>query len=387
MSTNTLYAALGLEPTASAEEIEAAYRVREQALQGQPDALSLLRVAYDTLRSPDQRAAYDRRLAVQQPFAPTPVIYELDAPHATHRRSRALNWLVLLLAAGGTIGYFWFKAPAIAPRKATTSSAIAAAEQASPPALTVPAEPAPTPASIDVTPPAISTPSSAASAPIPDLPPPPPATPTRKAKQPGFDSEYVAWSVFTIRQRNKMGSGVLIGPDRILTNCHVLAGGATDGLVAIHSLTKQVAKVEKYARLDGEDACLLYAPGAGNDSIAWGSSAALKPGDALHAMGHPGGSRDILWSQGTFEMRTERGGETFLLADIYCRPGSSGGPMLDGEGRLVGIVTAGQRFKSKAGEPPQYGACIAVTESTARALLSKPLFPIALAPAQYIPNY
>jgi hypothetical protein len=45
-----------------------------------------------------------------------------------------------------------------------------------------------------------------------------------------------------------------------------------------------------------------------------------------------------------------------------------------------------QRFKAK-GCDPRYGACVSVTEATARALLSKPLFPIALAPAQYVPNY
>ena len=82
----------------------------------------------------------------------------------------------------------------------------------------------------------------------------------------------------------------------------------------------------------------------------------------------------------------ERSGETFLITTNYCRPGSSGGPLLDNEGRLVGIVTAVQRFQARGGDP-QYGACISLTEASARALLSKPLFPIALAPAQYISNY
>ena len=209
---------------------------------------------------------------------------------------------------------------------------------------------------------------------------------SRGAKPPGFDARYVAWSVFAIRQRNRSGSGVMIGPDRILTNCHVLAGGATNGLVVINGVTDKVTKVEKYARLDDEDACLLLAPGAGGDSIAWGSSAALRQGDTVHTFGHPGGSSDIIWSEGSFHASVERSGETFLITTNYCRPGSSGGPLLDNEGRLVGIVTAVQRFQARGGDP-QYGACISVTEASARALLSKPLFPIALAPAQYISNY
>lgn len=380
---NTLYAALGITPDADAAAIETAFRQREQVLQGQPDELSLLRVAYDTLRQPEQRAAYDRKLAAVQavPIAP-PLTYD-DTPRP-RRHSRALNWLVLLLAAGGTIAYFALHKPA--PRVARAAVAEAPAPAAAPAPAPPVADPVPTEASAAAQESApMGPPPAAPSAALADAAPAR-ALPTRGAKQPGFDAQYLAWSVFTIRQRNLSGSGVLIGPDRILTNCHVLAGGATNGLVVINSMTRQVTKVEKYARLDGEDACLLLAPGAGSDAIAWGSSAALRSGDTVHAMGHPGGSSELIWSEGAFRMRVERGGETFLLSDNYCRPGSSGGPLLDNEGRLVGVVTAVQRFQAKGGDP-QYGACISVTEATARALLSKPLFPIALAPAQYVPNY
>ncbi|MCP5267655.1 MAG: trypsin-like peptidase domain-containing protein [Zoogloeaceae bacterium] len=386
---NTLYAALGVDPDASDETIAAAFRQREQQLQGEPDALSLLRVAYDTLRQPAQRAAYDRKLQASQAQAetrhtentPPAVGLTLDYTPRHQPRSRARNWLVLLLAMGGTAGFFWLKTPSVAKQISTPPASVAASEETVPPQVaTAPTEPVAAPI-VDNSPAPVteqtSTPAAFRAA---------PALPSRGTKQPGFDAQYLAWSVFTIRQRNLTGSGVMIGPDRILTNCHVLAGGATNGLVVINGMTKQVTKVEKYARLDGEDACLLLAPGAGSDAIAWGNSASLRAGDTVHAMGHPGGSSDIVWSEGAFRMRVDRGGETFLLSDTYCRPGSSGGPLLDNEGRLVGVVTAVQRFQAKGGDP-QFGACISVTEATARALLSKPLFPIALAPAQYLPNY
>jgi serine protease Do len=382
---NTLYAALGITPDADADAIKAAYRQREQALQGQPDELSLLRVAYDTLRQPERRAAYDRKLAATQ-AAPAAVPLSYDDTPRPRRHSRALNWLVLLLAAGGTIAYFALHKPAARSARAAVAEAPPPVVPAAPAAPVAEPAPAETPAvAAPQEPTPMAAPPAAPSAALADAAPAR-ALPTRGAKQPGFDAQYLAWSVFTIRQRNLSGSGVLIGPDRILTNCHVLAGGATNGLVVINSMTKQVSKVEKYARLDGEDACLLLAPGAGGDAIAWGSSAALRSGDTVHAMGHPGGSSELIWSEGAFRMRVERGGETFLVSDNYCRPGSSGGPLLDNEGRLVGVVTAVQRFQAKGGDP-QYGACISVTEATARSLLSKPLFPIALAPAQYVPNY
>lgn len=384
--TNTLYAALGVEPTVSVEAIEAAFVARKQTLHDNPDELSLLRVAYDTLRHPEQRAAYDRKLAQQQRHVDT-IITEFEA-RPRGRFLRGYNWLILLIAAGGTFSLFWPNKPTPKPKSPVVANApevITAVVRTSTETIAAaPAENTDPPPSQGVSAVAESAvlPTSGVAASSNN-----PVAPTRGAKQPGFDAQYIAWSVFTIRQRNLSGSGVLIGPDRILTNCHVLAGAATNGLVVVHGLTKVVTKVEKYARLDGEDACLLLAPGAGNDSIVWGNSAALRYGDTVHTLGHPGGSSDIAWSEGSFRMQVERGGETFLLSENYCRPGSSGGPLLNSEGLLVGIVTAVQRFQAKGGEPPQYGACISVTEATARALLSKPLFPIALAPAQYIPNY
>ena len=60
--------------------------------------------------------------------------------------------------------------------------------------------------------------------------------------------------------------------------------------------------------------------------------------------------------------------------------------MLDGEGRLIGVVTAVERFVGKTRENV-YGKCLSVTEATARELLRKPLFSIAMAPATYKKNY
>ena len=65
-TANTLYTLLGIAPDASGETIDDAFRAREQELQGQSDELSLLRVAYDTLRNPAQRSAYDRKLATDE---------------------------------------------------------------------------------------------------------------------------------------------------------------------------------------------------------------------------------------------------------------------------------------------------------------------------------
>lgn len=378
-SPNTLYTVLGITPEATADDVEVAFRERAQALQGNSHALSLVRVAFDTLRHPERRAAYDRTLEQQQARSATS---GKDYPMVrAHQNSHARHGLILVFAVACAVGLFWFnKQPAQVTRGVVIRPAVEARN-----VETLP----PSPTAIEAVTPSAA-PAAIARHEITVYAPPmlatAPVIQSRGAKPPGFDARYIAWSVFAIRQRSRSGSGVMIGPDRILTNCHVLAGGATNGLVVINGVTEKVSKVEKYARLDDEDACLLLAPGSGSDSIAWGSWATLRQGDTVHTFGHPGGSSDIIWSAGSFHAPVERSGETFLITTNYCRPGSSGGPLLDNEGRLVGVVTAVQRFQARGGDP-QYGACISVTEASARALLSKPLFPIALAPAQYISNY
>ncbi len=366
----TLYTILGVASTADAAEIAHAFQAGQEALRQQEDAadaLSLLRVAYDTLRHPDKRAAYDRRLARQVASAGAP------QPAARASSHRFFFIALTLLACGAAA--FWLRKPAARPPMA--ESVIEARQVATGAAPLDQAAEKPAPSAIEYQPPPAFT--AAATPPIAE-----PVVLRRGAKKTGFDPEYLGWSVFVIRQRNLSGSGVLIAPDKILTNCHVLAGAATNGMIVTHSLAHRTTKAEKYARLDGEDACLVYAPGAGGEPIEWGSSGDLRHADTLYTFGHPGGSANIVWSEGKFLGRAERGGQTFLFSANYCRPGSSGGPLLDEQGKLVGIVSAVQRYM-KAGEAPVYGSCISVTEATAKALLSRPLFPIALAPAQYIP--
>jgi serine protease Do len=258
-SSSTLYDVLGVAAKASSQEIDTAYAARRQSLEGSPDDLSLLAVAYDTLRHPARRAAYDRALARRAATAEPLGSATAKAP--ARRALRPGAWVALLLVATLTV-LLWRARPAPAP-------AFAAADR--------PPVPAPVPAAA-ATPPdearAEAPPTAAdapAATPLPELPaspdanaaalPVPSATaataaaaaaadsfapaiaatrPSRAAKQPGFDARYLAWSVFFIQQRSRTGSGVLIGPDRILTNCYVLVGGVTNNLVAIHSVTRML---------------------------------------------------------------------------------------------------------------------------------------------------
>lgn len=373
---NTLYAILGIEVSSSAEDIEAAYLARLKEAQDAGTETSLLKIAYDNLRVPDLRAAYDRRLARESALQSRAI--ESVEPKTGGRRY-SLLFLMLLVAIGAA---YWKKKPIENP-----SPPLSMAQET---VMDSPAPDLPAPPSAEAEAPPAEIPAQNEPVALPsDIQAAQPKAETRTiayshpACKPGFDPQCLAWSVFMIRQRNKSGSGVLIAPDRILTNCHVLAGGASNGLIVIHKQTNTVARVEQYTRLADEDVCLLHAPGAGGDVIPWGTSDNLGNGDTTYNLGHPGGSSEVVWSEAKFIARTERNGVPYLVTSNYCRPGSSGGPLLDSQGRLVGVVTAAQANRSQNDGAVRYGACFSITEATARKLLARTFFPVALAPAQF----
>jgi len=65
----------------------------------------------------------------------------------------------------------------------------------------------------------------------------------------------------------------------------------------------------------------------------------LRPGELLFAYGHPLGVSHAL-AMGALHgvIRDKRTGDPrFIAADIRLAPGNSGGPLVDAEGRLVGV--------------------------------------------------
>ncbi|MCG2577686.1 trypsin-like peptidase domain-containing protein [Dechloromonas sp. XY25] len=360
------YQILGLASAqASSEEIEAAYRHLLAEFAGNADYQKAISEAFVALSDPQRRAVHDRQLLVFQSNA------------AASQQDRAaggsgFKWLGLVSLAVALLGYYYSTQPK--PKPATVPTAVSVAEsQVAAPAAAVDTEPAqPAPAAVQVGKPqeqivVVQGPAVAA------------VRFTRPAKKVGFDAEYLSWTTYLVVGGRNRGSGVMVAPDKILTNCHVVAGNAMSGLVVINSATHERAKVDKYSKLeDDEDVCLLNAPGAPAYLAEWGRSESLDIGAATYTVSFPG-NEGLTWSSGKLIRREYPLGMEIVTTSNYCRPGVSGGPLFDEKGLLIGITSAGRTYRGGGSE------CMSLTAETARKVLYKPMVPIALAPTQYDP--
>jgi len=142
--------------------------------------------------------------------------------------------------------------------------------------------------------------------------------------------------VKTLDAQGKMksfGSGVLLPSGKIATNCHVVKGGASYQV----GRGKQLVRATLYAEDGDKDICLLDAKGITGKPVEIGKAADLKVGVPVYAVGAPQGL-ELSLSDGIVAQL--RGGPPpFIQTTAAISPGSSGGGLFDGEGRLVGLTT------------------------------------------------
>lgn len=128
------------------------------------------------------------------------------------------------------------------------------------------------------------------------------------------------------------GSGVAVGKDEIVTNCHVTEGAQR--LVVLHG----VRELEASAGVSDveRDLCNVSVPGLAAPVIElWRQP--LKVGQRVYAIGAPEGL-ELTISEGLVSSIREFDGSQFIQTSAPISSGSSGGGLFDTEGRLVGIT-------------------------------------------------
>jgi serine protease Do len=139
----------------------------------------------------------------------------------------------------------------------------------------------------------------------------------------------------------RVGAGT-VWHDRglIISNAHVAAGGPLEVTLA----DGRTLDSRLIARSEELDIAALAVDAEDLPAIALGESTSLKPGHLVVALGHPWGivgaaASGVVIGIGSWWPEAPRAGREWIVASMRLRPGNSGGPLLDSEGRLVGMNT------------------------------------------------
>ena len=144
----------------------------------------------------------------------------------------------------------------------------------------------------------------------------------------------IDFTVVRVEGRFGAASGFFVAPDKVATNIHVIAH---PGSVFIKSADKEkVWDVEGVMAFDVKnDLAVLKVIGEGIPFLL-GNSDAVSVGDAVIATGYPGGK--YRGTQGI--VHRVRTNDKWLQMKISLSGGSSGSPVRNSKGRVIGIVSA-----------------------------------------------
>ena len=135
-----------------------------------------------------------------------------------------------------------------------------------------------------------------------------------------------------------IGSAVVIEPETLVTNCHVL-GKATR--VALRREKRSIDA--KLMMWDVErDLCRLKAPGLAAPAVVLVESAKVVVGENVYAIGNPQ-NLDLTMSSGLLSgiRRNDSGQIVLFQTSAAISGGSSGGGLFDEQARLIGLTTLG----------------------------------------------
>lgn len=152
--------------------------------------------------------------------------------------------------------------------------------------------------------------------------------------------DTIRHAVVTIDNGEDHGSGFFIAPDLILTNHHVVAGTK---VVRITLTTGRSILGDVVRWHDQRDVALVQVERAGHRALPI-RLAPLKEAEDVYAVGSPlSHSRRATVTRGIVSRFGEnRFGLPDVQADVDIQPGSSGGPLLDAGGNVVGLAYAGR---------------------------------------------
>ncbi len=176
-----------------------------------------------------------------------------------------------------------------------------------------------------------------------------------------------------IRAEGKaVGTGFFVSADGlVVTNHHVLKGAQSVRVVLPNGSSFSLNEV--VVRDEAAELALLRVPGSGLPFLKV-SSEPTPPsvGARVYAIGNPQGLNNTL-SQGVVSGDREKFGRRLIQTTASVSPGSSGGPLLDGNGCVVGVMTFIQTDAERLSQNLNFAVpSTAVTEIMSKAAGSTP---------------
>jgi len=306
----TLYEILELTPDATPDQISFAYRrlTEQLARDGKENSaeMSSLRNAYDTLSHPMRRSAYNLESATALESA------ELAGQFVEAESWFSVPWVRWALGGLGVVILliFWknYLAAKLMPTKAQQVAAAVKKAEAPDPNVT----------QLGVLP--------------------------RSAEE-IFSAlgPSVAKVIVNDSSGNTIatGSGVVVAPGTVVTNCHVVARGRAIQL----KFPSETLNATLQQSNEERDICHLYSSNISARPVPVSSANSVRVGQKVFAIGSPYGLENTL-SEGLVSALREVPGGTVIQTSAPISPGSSGGGLFDQYGNLVGIMT----FQHKYGQ-------------------------------------
>ena len=141
----------------------------------------------------------------------------------------------------------------------------------------------------------------------------------------------------------RTGSGFFIDSDgTLVTNYHVVEGGASAKITTMDNQVYDVSGVYDYN--ETTDIALLKVNGSGFTSLKV-STEPVSAGDTIYAIGSPLGLSNTISSGIISNAARVYEGVTYIQVTAPISSGSSGGALIDSQGRAVGI-TSGEFYSS-----------------------------------------
>ena len=189
-------------------------------------------------------------------------------------------------------------------------------------------------------------------------------SPRLRGLPPGFEDFFRDNGSTEPRRVEGAGSGFIVSDDGyILTNNHVVEGAAT---VRVQLIDNRVFEARIVGRDPNTDVAVIKIDASRLPAMAFGNSDQVRIGDWVLAVGNPlGFSFTVTAGIVSAKGRALRGLvedrryaiQDFIQTDAAINPGNSGGPLLDLQGRVVGINSA---IASQTGLYSGYGFAIPI---------------------------